>query len=97
MTVTIDLTTDEQARIEASGINIANLLRGIVASLPATRPAPVPVELPNAKAIAFFQTKMRQPLTDPAEIQEAEAELAAFNSQLNQNRIELGDRPILPE
>jgi hypothetical protein len=51
----------------------------------------------NGKAIAFFQNKIKNALTDPAEIAKAEAELAAFQKQLNQNRIELGDRPILPE
>jgi hypothetical protein len=90
MTVTIDITTEEQARVEASGIDLANLLHGIIASLPDVSPEPS-----KDKAIQFFQDKVKNALADPKEIKEAEEELAAFQRQLNQNRIELGDRPIL--
>jgi hypothetical protein len=49
------------------------------------------------EGIAFLLDRINNPLTDPDEIEEAERDLKEFQNRLNQNRLELGDRPLFPE
>ena len=51
----------------------------------------------NAAAIAYLQERLKSAPTDPEAIRQAEAELEALHRQLNQNRIDAGERPLFPE
>jgi hypothetical protein len=49
------------------------------------------------ESLEFLYNIVNNPLTDPKEIEEAERDLKEFQNRLNQNRLELGDRPLFPE
>jgi hypothetical protein len=51
----------------------------------------------NAAVIAYLKERLEQALTDPDRIQLAEAELRILHQNLEKNRIEAGESPILTE
>ena len=101
--ITLDLTPTEEAEITTiarqTGLAPADYLKRLVKKhLPfvATTPAPA-IDEENAAAIAQIQAWAREEATDdPEEIRQSEADLNELILNLNRNRIESGDRPLLP-
>ena len=55
------------------------------------------VSAKNAAAIAYLKRRIAEEATDdPEEIRKADAEVQELMENLNRNRIEAGERPLLP-
>lgn len=95
MTLAIDLTPTEELRLHAAahleGIAPAELVRKLLTEhLP-----PVPDE--NVASIALLQSWLEEDATDdPAEVQQAQVELAALKRAINAERERAGARRIYP-
>lgn len=100
MTLTVELSPDEERRLRAAGIDLTALVRGIASSLPNavdTSGAPAP-DTKNAAAIVLLQELNRQgAITNPAAMRQAEAELDELLQNLNENRLAAGERPLFPD
>lgn len=100
--LTLDLTPTEEAQIatiaQQIGLAPADYVKKLVKeNLPSVPSAPAPtVDAENAAAIALLNSWIAAAPTDPEEIRKAEAELNEFMQNLNNNRIESGERPLLP-
>jgi hypothetical protein len=96
----LDLTDEELRRVEAAqekGIDVAALLRGVIAGLP---PAPDTRVVTEAEdpTITLLELWLREDATDdPEEIGRAEEELAVFKRHMNAPRKEAGERLLYPE
>ena len=62
---------------------------------PESAPPPV-IDEKTASSILYLQERLKNPLTDPEEIKQAEAEQAELLDNLNKNRVEAGERPLFP-
>lgn len=51
----------------------------------------------NAAAITYLQERLKEALTDPEVIRQAEADLEELHRNLNRNRVEADERPLFPE
>jgi len=95
MTLTINLTREEEVRLRAAaqkeGVDPAELVRKLVtAHLPSA-----PEE--NAASIALLQSWLEEDATDdPDEVRKAQEELAAFKRAINAEREQAGARRIYP-
>src|SRR5579884_1290993 len=103
MTLIIELTPSEEARLEAAarqeGIGPSELAKKLVTEhlppLPNIQPG---VDEENAAAIALLQSWLEAEATDdPEEIREAKQELEEFKQNLNANRAATGERLLFPE
>ena len=92
MTLTIDLTPEEERRLQGAsekGIDVLALLKGVIAGLPeASEP------LTDRTEALFAQWAAEDATDDPAEIEAAERELADFKANINANRALTGERPV---
>lgn len=60
--------------------------------------APPPViDEKSASLILYLQERLKNALTDPKEIKQAEREQEELLRNLNKNRIDAGERPLFPE
>ena len=95
MTLTINLTREEEERLHAAarkeGIDPAELVRKLVtAHLP-------PAYDENAASIALLQSWLAEDTTDdPEEMRKAQEELETFKQALNAERERAGARRIYP-
>lgn len=100
MTLTIDLTPAEEARLAAAarraGLAPAEAARKLVTEhLP---PTETEGKARNADSIALLQSWLAEDATDdPDEIRRAEEELAEFKRNMNANRAATGERLLYPE
>lgn len=101
--ITLDLTPTEEAEITTiarqTGLAPADYLKRLVKEhLPSPSAAPAPaIDEENAAAIAQLQAwKKEEASNNPDEIRQAEADLNELILNLNRNRIESGERPLLP-
>lgn len=101
MTLTIDFSPAEQARIDAAasqtGANPADIVKTLITGhLPP--PQPVPSADPeNAASIALLQSWLQEDATDdPNDIREAEEELKEFKQNINAARARAGARLLFP-
>ncbi len=100
MTLTIDLTPAEAARLAAAarreGIAPAEAARKLVTKhLP---PDEREVDTRNAASIALLQFWLAEDVTDdPVEIRQAEEELAEFKRSMNANRAATGEGLLYPD
>ena len=100
MTLTIDLTPAEEARLTAAarrvGANPADTMRKLVTDhLP---PAPDAEKKPQSTAADLLRGWLRDEATDdPAQIQKAQEELDEFKRSVNANRAATGERLPYPE
>lgn len=100
MTLTIDLTLAEEARLVAAarraGLAAAEVARKLVTEhLPPTEGEG---DARNAASIALLQSWLAEDATDdPDEIRRAEEELAEFKRNMNANRSATGERLLYPE
>jgi len=91
MTLTIDLTQEEEMRLRAAaqkeGIDPAELVRKLV-----TEHLP-PAQDENAASIALLESWLTEDATDdPDEVQQAQEELEAFKRAINAERERAGAR-----
>ena len=56
-----------------------------------------PLDDKATSLLTYLSGRLANALTDPDEIREAEAEQAELLRRLNQNRIEAGESPLIPE
>jgi hypothetical protein len=92
MTLTIELTPEEERRLQAArakGIDIQALLKGVIAALPDS-----PEMVEDRTEELFAQWEREDATDDPAEIEAAERELAEFKAAINANRALTGERPV---
>jgi len=95
MTLTIDLTLEEESRLRAAaqkeGITPTELARKLVTEfLP-------PSDNENAASITLLQAWLKEDTTDdPDEIQKAQLELDTFKQAINAERDRAGARRIYP-
>lgn len=100
MTLTIDLTPAEEARLAAAarreGIAPSEAARKLMTEhLP---PVESEGDVRNAASIALLQSWLAEDATDdPSEIRRAEEELAEFKRSMNANRTATGERLLYPE
>ena len=101
--ITLDLTPTEEAEIRTiarqTGLAPADYLKRLVKEhLPSVTTSLAPtIDEENAAAIAQLQAwKIEEASNDPDEIHQAEADLNELILNLNRNRIESGERPLLP-
>ena len=101
--ITLDLTPTEEAEITTiawqTGLAPADYLKRLVKEhLPSIAITPAQaIDEENAAAIAQIQAWGREEATDdPEEIRQSEADLSELILNLNRNRIESGERPLLP-
>ena len=100
MTLTIDLTPAEEARLTAAarraGVEPADVMRKLVTEhLPPTETEGDPR---NAASISLLQSWLVEDATDDSnEICRAEEELAEFKHNMNANRAATGERLVYPE
>lgn len=101
--IALDLTPTEEAEIrtiaQQTGLAPADYLKRLVKEhLPSVATAPAQaIDEENAAAIAQIQAWGREEATDdPEEIRQSEADLNELILNLNRNRIESGERPLLP-
>ena len=100
MTLTIDLTPAEEARLAAAvrrtGAEPADVMRKLVTEhLP---PAETEGDARNAASISLLQSWLVEDATDDSnEICRAEEELAEFKHNMNANRAATGERLVYPE
>lgn len=93
MTLTINLTHEEEARLRAAaqqeGLAPADLVRKLV-----TEHLP-PAHDENATSIALLQAWLEEDMTeDPDEIRQAQTELEAFKQAVNVERERAGARRV---
>ncbi len=100
MTLTIDLTPAEEARLAAAarraGLAPTEAARRLVTEhLPLVE---TEGDARNAASIALLQSWLAEDATDdPEEIRRAEEELAEFKRSMNANRAATGERLLYPE
>ena len=100
MTLTIDLTPAEEARLAAAvrrtGAEPADVMRKLVTEhLP---PAETEGDARNAASISLLQSWLAEDATDDSnEIRRAGEELAEFKRNMNANRAATGERLVYPE
>ena len=103
--ITLDLTPTEEAEIitiaRQTGLAPADYLKRLVKehlpSTPAALSLPEPdSEEKRAAAVALLDSWIAALPTDPEEIRRGDAERNEFLQNLNRNRIESGERPLLP-
>jgi len=97
MTLTIDLTPAEEARLTAAarraGLAPAEAARKLV-----TEHLPPAEQEPRKTASDLLRGWLRDEATDdPAQIQKAQAELDEFKRNINANRAATGERLPFPE
>ena len=103
MTLMIDLTPAEEARLAAAarreGLEPTELARKLVTEhLPPVLENESEVDAENAAAIALLQSWLKEEATDdPEEIRKAEQELAEFKQNLNANRAATDERLLFPK
>jgi len=104
MTLTIDLTPAEEARLTAAarraGEAPADVMRKLVTEhLPPIEDERTREEIArNAPSIALLRSWLAEEATDdPDEIRRAEEELAEFKRNMNANRAATGERLLYPE
>lgn len=103
MTLTIDLTPTEEARLEAAarqeGVTPGEVVRKIVSEhLPTVAVEGAGPSPENAAAIALLTSWLAEEATDdPEQIRRAEEELVEFKHNLNGNRAATGERLLFPE
>ena len=102
MTLTINLTPAEEARLAAAarqeGLDPSELVRRLVTErLPPASNVQPEIDAENAAAIALLQSWLEKEATDdPEEIREAEKELEALKKNLNANRAATEERLLFP-
>ena len=94
MTVTIELSSEEAARLRSAshsaGIPVADCVRQLLAEHLPARPA-------GQATRDLIAGWLKEDATDdPVEIQQAEEELAEFKRSLNESRAEAGARLLFP-
>ena len=103
--IALDLTPTEEAEIRTiahqTGLAPADYLKKLVKEhLPSPAAMPAPMEQDSeekrAAAVALMESWIDTLPTDPEEIRWADAERNEFLQNLNRNRIESGERPLLP-
>ncbi len=103
--IALDLTPTEEAEIrtiaQQIGLAPADYLKRLVKEHLPSAPAAPPLLEPDsqekrAAAVALLESWIAALPTDPEEIRRAEAEHHEFLQNLNRNRIESGERPLLP-
>ena len=97
MTRTISLSIEESRQTEAAGIDPANFLKNIAASLPQIknqrRTKNTNLDTENLAAIALLTSWLNQEATiDPVIIAKAEDDLNEFKRNMNANRAATGER-----
>jgi hypothetical protein len=95
MTLTIDLTPEEERRVEeaarAKGIDVQALLKSVIAGLP----SPVSAEERAGRWDAIFaQWEKEDASLTPEELAQAQAEWEALKANMNANRAATGEEPV---
>jgi len=102
MSITLELTKQEEARLSAAarnkGVAPAEFARQIVTDHLPSLPVDEPVfDDQNAAAIALLRSWIEEGATDdPEEIRKAEEELEELKRNLNANRAASGERLVFP-
>jgi hypothetical protein len=95
MTITIELTPEEDARLQAaaqqSGVDASECARRLV-----TRQLP-PLDAQAHATLALLQQWEREDQTaDPEAIRQAEEDMQEFERSMNAPRLAAGSRPLYP-
>jgi predicted outer membrane protein len=94
MTLTIDLTLEEEARLQAAarsaGIDVAECARRVLTEH-------LPPAVPGQATRDLLRAWLEEDATDdPEEIRKAEEELARFKQAMNETRAAAGARLLYP-
>ena len=90
MTLTIELTPEEERRIQnaqAKGFDVAAMIKGFLAGLPQA-------EEEDRTLALFAQWRAEDVTDDPEELARRDAELEEFKANINANRAACGEEPV---
>lgn len=92
MTLTLELTPDEERRLQGArtkGIDVLTLLKGVIASLPE-----VSATSADRTAELFAQWDSEDAEMTPEDVAEAQTDWKSFQDNLNAHRALTGEEPL---